>query len=122
MAKYVQWQIPQLAGFLREKFMSVRDRLPESCFDSGAGQREAGEGSSIRRAAGERQLSTEYGGADDGGEEGGGEGGKRGQNGRLASFEIMEGADEFGRPMKKENISEWQAGWNVTNAIQVRHM
>ncbi|CAG0919423.1 unnamed protein product [Notodromas monacha] len=36
----------------------------------------------------------------------------------MASMDFAEAADEFGRPMKKENISEWQAGWNVTNAIQ----
>ncbi|CAG0878727.1 unnamed protein product [Darwinula stevensoni] len=37
-------------------------------------------------------------------------------NGRLSSFEINEGCFEGEAPQEK--ISAWQAGWNVTNAIQ----
>ena len=63
-----------------------------------------------------------------GGEEGGhemmgageGEGYGTKENGAVAAFDIAEGGvpdDSTGEV--KPRISEWQAGWNVTNAIQV---
>jgi hypothetical protein len=120
MAAYLQWNLAHLAGWARETFMNARDKLPDSCFGTGE-QQPVGEGSNIRkypRGGASRLSGDDDGTGAEGDEENGGDGPDK-LNGRLSSFEIAEGGDDVHGFGRGEKITEWQAGWNVTNAIQV---
>ncbi|PNF17061.1 hypothetical protein B7P43_G00846 [Cryptotermes secundus] len=121
-------------------FEAVRKATGGDGGGGGARHREPGEhvrfaqfgGEGHQRLEDNTELSTMPGGGDYGGTEGGiAEDGfidrqqsyqhSRG-NGSLASVDFgsdsMGGGGEFGEGRSKHKINEWQAAWNVTNAIQ----
>lgn len=66
-------------------------------------------------------MSANYGSADNNGEENGEFEGRQVSfsKSRATTFESGCSFDEFGEGRGRHKINEWQAAWNVTNAIQV---
>ncbi|KAL3183858.1 hypothetical protein MRX96_033469 [Rhipicephalus microplus] len=103
--------IYKLTGFIQK----AKSYMPSAC-----GEDNSGEQLHFAKQENDTELSNFQGlGA------GSGEGGEfaettltEGVNG-LGPQRSVDVVDEFGG-REGEKISEWQAGWNVTNAIQVR--
>lgn len=108
--KVSNW-VNSLSGF-KEK---IKSRLPESCteiaekvhFNRNAGEHEMGTFKTFERPDGTLASGPEYGEYQDGGGPPNGHFG----NGGEEQYDVHTGS--CGK------ISAWQAGWNVTNAIQV---
>lgn len=98
---------PSVGPTLGAAWSSVRSVLPDSCLN-GESKQQRDEQLHFAKF-GRKMHDTELSNLDNGGE-----GGLQ----RIDSTGSEEGyGGEFGS--SKHKISEWQAGWNVTNAIQV---
>lgn len=111
--------VAQCIGITQTASDRVKAYLPDSCFE--------GNGGPFKRPADWQGNETEMsayrypGGPAPAGM------GAPDQNGQMQWGDVKEGETQFNGPgggvdahgMSRETIDEWQAGWNVTNAIQV---
>ena len=100
--------LPPIGPTIGAAWTSVRSVLPDSCRD---GQKQRDEELHFAKF-GRKMNDTELSSLNNGTEGGGGM-----QRIDSVGDDDDGGGGEFGN--SKHKISEWQAGWNVTNAIQV---
>lgn len=114
MSQFTRFHLPQFGASLSAFWETIKAAIPSNCFD---GPDEKIHFAKFGRGPNDTELSNIAPGEGAEGMEGA-EGGEGKLNGSVTSVDFVEG--EFGAEGGKGGkIDEWQAAWNVTNAIQV---